>query len=62
MVDRVMTPQPHDLARGFQRTHDAHVKRDVTRGMKLIKTSHAMRINRRRMSQMISLYEVIHSP
>ncbi|MDD9362086.1 MAG: hypothetical protein PV344_04085 [Anaplasma sp.] len=56
MVDRVMTSQPHDLAREF---HTAHVKRDVTRGMKVIKTLHVMRIKGRRMSQMISLYKVI---
>ncbi|MDD9362647.1 MAG: hypothetical protein PV344_06975 [Anaplasma sp.] len=36
MVDRAMTSQPHDLAQGFQTTHNAHVKRDVTRGMKVI--------------------------
>ncbi|MDD9363067.1 MAG: hypothetical protein PV344_09105 [Anaplasma sp.] len=39
MVDRVMTSQPHDLAREFRTTHNAHVKRDVMRGMKLIKRS-----------------------
>ncbi|MDD9362723.1 MAG: hypothetical protein PV344_07365 [Anaplasma sp.] len=44
MVDRVMTSQPHDLAREFQRTHNAHVKRDVARGMKVNKCRHAMRI------------------
>ncbi|MDD9362828.1 MAG: hypothetical protein PV344_07900 [Anaplasma sp.] len=33
MIDRVMTSQPHDLAREFQTTHKAHVKRDVTRGI-----------------------------
>ncbi|MDD9362818.1 MAG: hypothetical protein PV344_07850, partial [Anaplasma sp.] len=37
LVDRVMTSQPHDLAREFQTTHNTHVKRDVTRGMKGIK-------------------------
>ncbi|MDD9362028.1 MAG: hypothetical protein PV344_03785, partial [Anaplasma sp.] len=34
---RVMTSQPHDLAREFQTTHNARVKRDVTRGVKVIK-------------------------
>ncbi|MDD9363113.1 MAG: hypothetical protein PV344_09335, partial [Anaplasma sp.] len=34
---RVMTSQPHDLAREFRTTHNVHVKRDVTRGMKVIK-------------------------
>ncbi|MDD9362418.1 MAG: hypothetical protein PV344_05795 [Anaplasma sp.] len=38
LVDRVMTSQPHDLAREFKTTHNAHVKRDVTRGMKATKT------------------------
>ncbi|MDD9362571.1 MAG: hypothetical protein PV344_06590 [Anaplasma sp.] len=40
MVDRVMASQPHDLARGFQ-THNAHVKHDVTRGMKVMKRYNA---------------------
>ncbi|MDD9361706.1 MAG: hypothetical protein PV344_02115 [Anaplasma sp.] len=62
MVDRVMTSQPHDLAREFQTTRDAYVKRDVTRGMKVIKRLHVMRIKGRRMSQMISLYKVIRWP
>ncbi|MDD9362242.1 MAG: hypothetical protein PV344_04875 [Anaplasma sp.] len=31
---RVMTSQPHDLAREFHTTHNALVKCDVTRGMK----------------------------
>ncbi|MDD9361620.1 MAG: hypothetical protein PV344_01675 [Anaplasma sp.] len=62
MVDRVMTSQPHDLARDFQTTHIAHVKRDVTRGMKVIKRCHVMRIKGRHMSQMISFYKVIHLP
>ncbi|MDD9362787.1 MAG: hypothetical protein PV344_07690, partial [Anaplasma sp.] len=62
LVERVMTSQPHDLAREFQRTHNAHVKRDVTRGMKVIKRSHSVRIKGRRMSQMISLYKVMHLP
>ncbi|MDD9361793.1 MAG: hypothetical protein PV344_02565 [Anaplasma sp.] len=54
MVDRVMTSQPHDLAREFQ-THNSHVKRDVTRGMKVIKRGLVMRTKDRRMSQRISL-------
>ncbi|MDD9363015.1 MAG: hypothetical protein PV344_08840 [Anaplasma sp.] len=62
MGDRVMTSQPHDLARELQTTHNAHVKRDVTRGMKVIKRRHVMRIKGRRMSQMISLYKVIRLP
>ncbi|MDD9361604.1 MAG: hypothetical protein PV344_01595 [Anaplasma sp.] len=62
MVDSVMTSQPHDLAREFQTTDNAHVKRDVTRVMKVIKILHVMRIKGRRMSQMISLYRVIHLP
>ncbi|MDD9362387.1 MAG: hypothetical protein PV344_05640, partial [Anaplasma sp.] len=33
---RVMTSQPHDLAREFQTTYNAHVKRDITLGMKVI--------------------------
>ncbi|MDD9362123.1 MAG: hypothetical protein PV344_04275, partial [Anaplasma sp.] len=37
LVDRVTTSQPHDLAREFRTTHNAHVKRDITRGMKVIK-------------------------
>ncbi|MDD9363011.1 MAG: hypothetical protein PV344_08820, partial [Anaplasma sp.] len=37
-----------------------HVKRDVMRGMKVIKKLHVMRIKGRRMSQMILLYKVIH--
>ncbi|MDD9362421.1 MAG: hypothetical protein PV344_05810, partial [Anaplasma sp.] len=37
LVYRVVTSQPHDLAREFQTTHSAHVERDVTRGMKVIK-------------------------
>ncbi|MDD9362413.1 MAG: hypothetical protein PV344_05770 [Anaplasma sp.] len=37
MVDRVMTSQPHDLAWEFQTTHNAHVKCDVTCGVKVIK-------------------------
>ncbi|MDD9362043.1 MAG: hypothetical protein PV344_03860 [Anaplasma sp.] len=60
MVDRVMTSQPHDLAREFQTTHKAHVKRDVTRGMEVINRWHVLRIKSRRVSQMISLYKVIH--
>ncbi|MDD9363100.1 MAG: hypothetical protein PV344_09270 [Anaplasma sp.] len=36
MVDRVITSQPHDLTREFQTTRNAHVKRDVTREMKVI--------------------------
>ncbi|MDD9361709.1 MAG: hypothetical protein PV344_02130, partial [Anaplasma sp.] len=36
LVDRVVTSQPHDLAREFQATHNAHVKRDVTHGIKVI--------------------------
>ncbi|MDD9362426.1 MAG: hypothetical protein PV344_05840 [Anaplasma sp.] len=62
LVDRVMKSQPHDLARKFQTTHSAHVKRDVTRGMKVIKRLHVMQIKGRRMSQMISLYKVINLP
>ncbi|MDD9361721.1 MAG: hypothetical protein PV344_02195 [Anaplasma sp.] len=58
MVDRVMRSQPNDLAREFQTSHNAHVKRDVRRGMKVIKRCHVMRIKARRMSQMISLYKV----
>ncbi|MDD9362557.1 MAG: hypothetical protein PV344_06515 [Anaplasma sp.] len=60
MVHRVMTSQPHDLAREFQTTHSTHVKRDVTRGMKAIKRRHVMRIRGRHMSQMISLYKVTY--
>ncbi|MDD9362636.1 MAG: hypothetical protein PV344_06920 [Anaplasma sp.] len=37
LVDGVMTSHPHDLAREFRTTHSAHVKRDVTRGVKAIK-------------------------
>ncbi|MDD9362298.1 MAG: hypothetical protein PV344_05160 [Anaplasma sp.] len=33
----VMTSQPHDLARELETTSNAPVKRDVTRGMKMIK-------------------------
>ncbi|MDD9361826.1 MAG: hypothetical protein PV344_02735 [Anaplasma sp.] len=62
MVDRVMTSQPHDLAREFRTTHNAHVKCDVTRGMTVIKRWHVMRIKGRCMSQMISHYKVIHLP
>ncbi|MDD9361689.1 MAG: hypothetical protein PV344_02030, partial [Anaplasma sp.] len=58
----VMTSQPHDLAQELQTTHSAHLKRDVTRGMKVITRSHLMRLIGHRMSQMISLYKVIHSP
>ncbi|MDD9361593.1 MAG: hypothetical protein PV344_01535 [Anaplasma sp.] len=57
-----MTSQPHDLAREFQTTHNARVKRDVTRGMKVIKRRHAMRIKGRRTSQRMSLCKVIHLP
>ncbi|MDD9362967.1 MAG: hypothetical protein PV344_08600 [Anaplasma sp.] len=60
MVDRVMASQPHDLAWEFRTTHSAHVKRDVTRGMKLTKRSHVMRMKGHRMSQTMSLYKVIH--
>ncbi|MDD9362236.1 MAG: hypothetical protein PV344_04845 [Anaplasma sp.] len=38
LVDGVMTSQPHDLAREFRTTHNAHEERDVARGTKLIKT------------------------
>ncbi|MDD9362835.1 MAG: hypothetical protein PV344_07935 [Anaplasma sp.] len=62
MVDRVMTSQPHDLAREFGTTHNAHVKRDVTRRMKVIKRLHVMRIKGRRMSQMTLLCKVSHLP
>ncbi|MDD9362568.1 MAG: hypothetical protein PV344_06575 [Anaplasma sp.] len=62
MVDRVTTSQPHDLTREFQTTHNAHVKRDVTHGMKVTKRLHVMQIKGRRMSQMILLYKVIHLP
>ncbi|MDD9361750.1 MAG: hypothetical protein PV344_02345 [Anaplasma sp.] len=62
MVDRFMTSQPHDLARKFRTTHNGHVKRDVARGMKVIKRLHVMRIKGRRMSQMIAHSKVIHSP
>lgn len=36
-VNGVMTSKPHDLAGGFPTTHNAHVKCDVTRRMKVIK-------------------------
>ncbi|MDD9362627.1 MAG: hypothetical protein PV344_06875, partial [Anaplasma sp.] len=36
LVDR--TSQPHDLVRQFQTTLNARAKRDVTRGVKVIKT------------------------
>ncbi|MDD9362554.1 MAG: hypothetical protein PV344_06500 [Anaplasma sp.] len=62
MVDRVTTSQPHDLAREFQTTHSAHLKRDVTHGMKVITRWHLLRLTGRRTSQMISLYKVIHLP
>ncbi|MDD9362918.1 MAG: hypothetical protein PV344_08350, partial [Anaplasma sp.] len=62
LVERVMTSQPHDLAREFQTTHNACVKRDVTREIKVIKRWHVMRIKGRHMSQIISLYKVIHLP
>ncbi|MDD9362351.1 MAG: hypothetical protein PV344_05455 [Anaplasma sp.] len=62
MGDRVMTSQPHDLAREFRTTDNTHVKRDVTRGMKVIKRFHVLRIKGRRMSQMISVYKVIYLP
>ncbi|MDD9362985.1 MAG: hypothetical protein PV344_08690 [Anaplasma sp.] len=51
MVHRFMTSQPHDLARKFQTAHNAHVKRDVTRRMKVIKTCHVMRIKGRALSR-----------
>ncbi|MDD9362599.1 MAG: hypothetical protein PV344_06730 [Anaplasma sp.] len=38
------------------------MKRDITRGMKVIKRLYVMRIEGRCMSQIISLYKVIHSP
>ncbi|MDD9362515.1 MAG: hypothetical protein PV344_06305 [Anaplasma sp.] len=60
MVDRVMTSQPHDLAREFQ--NNAHVKSDLMRGVKVIKRLYVVRIKGRRMSQMISLYKAIHLP
>ncbi|MDD9362663.1 MAG: hypothetical protein PV344_07055 [Anaplasma sp.] len=50
MVGRVMTSQPHDLAQELQTAHSDHVKCDVTRGMKVIKRCHIMRIIGRRMS------------
>ncbi|MDD9362482.1 MAG: hypothetical protein PV344_06135 [Anaplasma sp.] len=62
MVDRVTTSQPHDLAREFRTTHDAHVKTDVTRGMKVIIRWHLMRLKGCHVSQMISRYKVIHLP
>ncbi|MDD9362283.1 MAG: hypothetical protein PV344_05085, partial [Anaplasma sp.] len=52
----------HDLAREFQTSHKAHDKRDVKRGMKVITRWRLMRLKGRRMSQMISLYKVIHLP
>ncbi|MDD9362860.1 MAG: hypothetical protein PV344_08060 [Anaplasma sp.] len=57
MIGRVMTSQPHDLAREFQTTHNGHEKRDVTHGDE---SDHLMRLKGRRMSQVISLYKVIH--
>ncbi|MDD9362451.1 MAG: hypothetical protein PV344_05965 [Anaplasma sp.] len=62
MADRVMTSQPHDLAREFKKTHNAHEKRQVTRGIKVITRWHLMRLKGRRMSDMISLYKVTHLP
>ncbi|MDD9362487.1 MAG: hypothetical protein PV344_06165 [Anaplasma sp.] len=62
MVDSVMTSQPHDLAREFQTTRNAHETRDVTRRMKVITRWHLMRLTGRHMSRMISLYKVIHLP
>ncbi|MDD9362338.1 MAG: hypothetical protein PV344_05385 [Anaplasma sp.] len=62
MVDMVVTSQPHDLARKFQTTHNAHVKHHVRRGMKVIKRRHVKQIKGRPVSQMIPLYKVIHSP
>ncbi|MDD9362759.1 MAG: hypothetical protein PV344_07545, partial [Anaplasma sp.] len=62
MVCKVMTSQPHDLAREFQITHNAHKKRYVTRGMKVITRWHLMRLKGCRMSPVISLYKVIHLP
>ncbi|MDD9361328.1 MAG: hypothetical protein PV344_00095 [Anaplasma sp.] len=62
MVGAVMTSQPHDLARKFQTTHEAHAKRYVTRRMRVITRWHLMRLGGRRMSQVISLYKVIHLP
>ncbi|MDD9362950.1 MAG: hypothetical protein PV344_08510 [Anaplasma sp.] len=53
MVNRIMTSQPHDLAREFQTTYNAHEKPDVTRGMKVITRWRLMRLEGRRMSQMI---------
>ncbi|MDD9361866.1 MAG: hypothetical protein PV344_02945, partial [Anaplasma sp.] len=55
--DWVMTSQSHDLAREFQTTHNAQEKREITRGMKVI-----IRLTGRHMSEMISLYKVIHLP
>ncbi|MDD9362587.1 MAG: hypothetical protein PV344_06670 [Anaplasma sp.] len=43
-------------------SNNAHVKRDVTRGMKVTKMWHVIRIKGRRMSQIISLYKAIHLP
>ncbi|MDD9361651.1 MAG: hypothetical protein PV344_01840 [Anaplasma sp.] len=62
MVDRVMTSQPHDLAWEFQTMRNAHVKRHVTREMKVIKRCHVMRIKGRRMSRMIPPCKVINLP
>ncbi|MDD9362237.1 MAG: hypothetical protein PV344_04850, partial [Anaplasma sp.] len=62
LVDMVLTSQPHDLAREFQTTHEAHVKTDVTRGMKVITRWHLMRLKCRRMSHTILFYKVIHLP
>ncbi|MDD9362710.1 MAG: hypothetical protein PV344_07290 [Anaplasma sp.] len=52
MVGRIMTSQPHDLAREFQ-TRNAHEKRDITRGMKVMTRWHLVRLKGRRMSQVI---------
>ncbi|MDD9362992.1 MAG: hypothetical protein PV344_08725, partial [Anaplasma sp.] len=62
LLDRVMTSQPHDLAREFETTHSARLKRDVKRGMNVITRWHFMRLIGCRTSQMISLYKVIHLP
>ncbi|MDD9362674.1 MAG: hypothetical protein PV344_07110 [Anaplasma sp.] len=56
----VITSQPHDLARDFETTHSAHLKRDVTRGITVITRWHLIRLTGHRMSQTISLYRVIH--
>ncbi|MDD9361832.1 MAG: hypothetical protein PV344_02765 [Anaplasma sp.] len=58
MVDSGMTSQPHDLAREFQTTHNAHVKRGFTRGMKVIKKWQVMRIKDHPMSERSSLDQV----